>query len=444
MFKLSTPIIIQNLITFSLGAVDMIMIGQLGERAVAGVGLADQVFFLLVLMLFGIASGAGIFTAQYWGKRDVRSIHRALGLSLLMGLTGSLIFTGLAVFAPEWVLSIYSEDPAVIALGSSYLRIVGLSYVATAVAISYTWILRTIENVRLPMMVGIAVLLLNTGMNYLLIFGHFGLPRLEVVGAAIATCGARILEPLILLGVIYLTKSPLAAAPRALLAIEWGFIPKYLKTTLPVVLTEIGWSLGITNYSIIFARMSTEAIAAINIVVTIERLAIVGFVGMGNACAIMIGNRIGADDIDKTYDYAKRFLILGLLGGIPVGLLVIGSAGAIMSLYNVAPTVVEFAQTVMMLMGLLLPIRITAMMVFIGILRSGGDTRFSMVLDAGSIWLIGVPLAFAGAFIWGLPVYGVYMLLIVEEIFKVGFGLWRIFRGPWIHRLAEPEVLAPA
>lgn len=441
MFKLGTPIVIQNLITFSLGAVDMLMIGQLGATEVAAVGLADQVFFLLILMLFGISSGAAVFSAQYWGKEDMSGIHRVLGLSLLISLAGGLFFAAAAVLVPERILGIYTQDPAVIALGSSYLRIVGFSYVGTAVAVCYTFILRSIESVRLPMIVGGIALVFNTSLNYVLIFGHFGMPRLEVAGAAIATCGARFLEPIILLLVIYLTKSPLAASLRQLLAFDLGFVPKFLKTSLPVVMTEVAWSLGITTYSIIYARISTEAIAAINIVVTIERMAFIIFLAMASASAIMIGNRIGADEIDKAYDYGKRFMVLGALVGLPVGWLVIAAAGPIMSLYNVAPVVVEAAQQVMTVMGLILPIKITALMIFIGVLRSGGDTRFSFFLDAGAIWLIGVPLAFTGAFIWGLPIYWVYLLSVTEEVIKVGLALWRFFYGPWIHQLAEPQAV---
>ncbi len=441
MFKLGTPIVIQNLITFSLGAVDMLMIGQLGATEVAAVGLADQIFFLMILMLFGIASGAAVFTAQYWGKGDLAGIHKALGLSVLIGLAGSTLFGLGAVLAPDWILGIYTEDPAVITLGSSYLRIVGFSYVGTAVAVCYTFILRSIESVRLPMIVGAIALIFNTTLNYMLIFGHFGMPRLEVAGAAIATCGARFLEPVILLLVIYLTKSPLAASPRRLLAFDLGFVPKFLKTSLPVVMTEVAWSLGITTYSIIYARISTEAIAAINIVVTIERMAFIIFLAMASASAIMIGNRIGADEIDKAYDYGKRFMALGVLVGLPIGWLVIAASGPIMSLYNVSADVVAAARSVMTIMGLILPIKITALLIFIGVLRSGGDTRFSFFLDAGAIWLIGVPLAFTGAFIWGLPVYWVYLLSITEEVIKVGIALWRFFYGPWIHRLAEPEVV---
>lgn len=444
MLTLSLPIIIQNLITFSLGAVDLLMIGQLGDEAVAAVGLADQVFFLLILMLFGLASGGGVFVAQYWGKRDLASIHKVLGLTVGLGLVSSLIFAIVAVTMPAQIFRIYTQDPAVISLGSDYLRIVGLSYVATAVAVSYTFLLRSIESVKLPMVVGAISLILNTAMNYVLIFGHFGFPQLGVTGAALATCAARIIEAIILVSVVYARRLPLAARPGQLLTFEWPFVLKFLRTAMPVMLTEVAWSLGITTYAIIYARISTEAIAAVNIVVTIERIAFVIFLGMSSASAIMIGNRIGANELDKATDYAKRFLLLGVVGAIPIGLLVVFGASPILSFYKISATVHEYARNLLLVMALILPIKVTALMVFIGVLRSGGDTRFSLFVDAGFIWLLGVPLALFGAFVLGLPVYWVYLLVVVDEASKVTVALWRFFSGRWIHQLAEPEVLGVA
>lgn len=441
LLTLSTPIIIQNLLTFALGAVDMLMIGQLGDKPVAAVGLADQVFFVMILMQFGIASGAAIFVAQYWGKGDIVRIHRVLGLALGLGVLGSLSFTLIAVFTPQWVLGIYTKDTAVIALGSDYLRIVGWSYIGTSVAIIYNFVLRSIEQVKLPMITGAIALLLNTGLNYILIFGHFGFPALGVSGAAIATCGARLLEPVILLGIIYSRKLPLAAPPRRFVAVDRAFVVKFLNTTLPVVATEVVWSLGITMYSIIYAHISTEAIAAINIVVTIERVAFVIFLALSNASAIMIGNLIGANEIGQATRYARRFLILGVLGALPVGLLVALGAEPLLSLYQISPTVSRYARLTMTMMALVLPLKVTTLMIFIGVLRSGGDTQFSLLVEACFIWLLGVPLAYFGAFVLGLPVYWVYLLVVTEEVGKALVALRRFISGKWIHRLAEPEVV---
>ncbi|HMQ54656.1 MAG TPA: MATE family efflux transporter, partial [Anaerolineae bacterium] len=211
------------------------------------------------------------------------------------------------------------------------------------------------------------------------------------------------------------------------------------KTALPVVLTEVAWSLGITTYAIIYARISTESIAAVNIVITIERMAFVVFLAMANASAIMIGNRIGAGDIEQAVLYAKRFLILGLLGSIPIGLLEVSAGIPFLRVYQISETVTDYATILLILAALVLPFKVSALMLFVGVLRSGGDTRFSMFVDGGTIWLVGVPLAWLGAFVLGLPVYWVYLMVVTEELVKVSIALRRFLKGAWIHHLAEPE-----
>ncbi|GAB4438991.1 MAG: MATE family efflux transporter [Anaerolineae bacterium] len=438
MYRLASPIVAQNFIIFSLGMVDVLMIGQLGEGAVAAVGVADQVFFLAILMFFGITSGAAIFTAQYWGKKDIRRIRSVLGLCLAMSLAGALFFSTVAVLAPAWVIGIYSTDPEVIALGSSYLRVVGLSYAATAITTSYSAVLRSIENVKLPMLVSLMALSLNTVLNYGLIFGNFGLPALGVTGAAIATAGSRALEAVLLLVIIYGSKLPVAASPAEMFDFSSISLPQFFKTTLPVVGTEIAWSFGITTYNIVFARIGTESIAAFNIAATVDRLIFVIFIGLGNACAIMIGNRIGAGEQDIATSYGKRYLVLGPFIAVLVGLIMVMISNPILSLYKVSADTVAYARYIMLIMAMSLPIRSSNLLALIGILRSGGDTRYAFFIDAGAIWCIGVPLAFLGAFVLQLPVHWVYLMVMTEEVVKLILSLQRFFSQRWMHMLAVP------
>jgi putative MATE family efflux protein len=438
MYRLASPIMLQNFIIFSLGMVDVLMIGQLGESAVAGVGIADQIFFLAILMFFGITSGAAIFTAQFWGQKDIHRIRSVLGLCLLMSLAGALFFSSVAILAPEWVIGIYSTDPEVIALGSSYLRIVAFSYAATAITTSYSAVLRSIENVKLPMLVSLLALSLNTVFNYGLIFGHFGLPALGVTGAAIATASARSLEAILLLIFIYGGKLPVAAKFSELLDFSTISLGQFFKTTLPVVGTEIAWSFGVTTYNVVFARIGTESIAAFNIASTVDRLIFVVFIGLGNACAIMIGNRIGAGEQDIATTYGKKYLVLGPIIAVLVGLLMVAISGPILSLYNVSADTVTYARSIMIIMAFSLPIRSSNMLALIGILRSGGDTRYAFFIDAGVIWCIGVPLALFSAFVLQLPVHWVYLIVMTEEVVKLLLGLQRFFSQRWIHVLAVP------
>lgn len=438
MIKLATPIALQHFVMAALSVVDVVMIGQLGETAVASVGLADQLFFLHILLMFGIGSGAAIFTAQFWGKRDMPSIHAVLGLCLMMSLAGGVFWAAIAFFMPEFVLSIYSEDAAVIAGGSAYLRLVSLSYIAVAITTSYGSVLRSIERPTLPMAVSWVALGLNTLMNYALIFGKFGFPAWGIEGAAIATLIARFLECFILVGIVYGRRLSIAAPLSAMLNVPRRFLGRFFQITMPVIITELAWSFGITTYNVVYARIGTEAIAAINIAVTVERLALVLFIGLGNAAAIMIGNRIGARELDKASTYAHRILIIGPLGSVMVSLLVLLSRDGLLDLYQISDTTIFYTHNILTFMALVFPIKILAFMIFIGVLRSGGDTRFAMVVDGGAVWLIGVPLAFWAAFVLELPVYWVYLIVITEEVIKAGVGLWRILSNRWIHHLAEP------
>ncbi len=439
MLRLAAPIMLQNLVFSSLGLVDGLMIGQLGEGAVAAVGVANQVFFLVTLLLFGITSGTAIFIAQYWGQKDLKRIQSVLGIGLLMSVVGSLVFSLGAIIAPLKVLGIYTTDPAVLFQGESYLRIVAFSYVFSAITFTFSSAMRSTENVRLPMTISLMALSINTLLNYCLILGNFGFPALGVNGAAIATVVSRTLETILLLIIIYKQKTPVAARVTSLLNYQILPLRKFFKILLPVIATEITWSFGIATYNVVYARIGTESIAAINIAATLDRLIFVIFIGLGNSCAIMLGNRIGAGENDLAKNYGKKFLVIGASGAAFFGLIMITLANPLLSLYRVSTATIEYTFRILIAMAISLPIRSLNFMILIGILRSGGDTRFAFIADAGMVWLVGVPLALLGAFVLELPIYWVYPLILIQEIVTVSLGMYRFFSNKWIHSLTTPE-----
>ena len=420
----------------SLNMVGVIMIGQLGAAPVAAVGLANQIFFLLNLVLFGITSGSAMFTAQLWGKRDVLNIRKVLGLALTLGLFVATFFLIIAEFFPEIALRIYSKDPVVIALGSDYLRIIGYSFILYAISFCFSAVLRSTGDVKIPLFVTLTALSLNALLSYVLIFGKLGFPAMGVHGAAIAVVCSRVVECAGLLLLTYRNKLPAAGKLTEFFSYDRLFARRVLKPVLPVVANEILWSLGITAYSIVYARMGTESIAAMNIVASLEQMALVVFNGIGHATAILVGNRIGAGDDDQAFRYAARSETLGVLGGVLIGLIILLSRNLLLSLYNVSPTVLDYVYQVLTILALLLWLRASNMILFVGIFRSGGDTRFAFILDGVIIWVVGVPLAFMGAFIFHLPVYWVYLLVMSEEIAKWTLGMFRFFSRKWIHNLA--------
>lgn len=437
LFKLAIPLALQNLIASSLNMVDTIMIGQLGEEQIAAVGLANQIFFLLNLFLFGVCSGAAIFTAQYWGKQDIAGIHKVLGIGLCLGIVTAGVFCLIAFFIPEKALRVFTEDYSVIALGSQYLKIVSLSYVATAVTFVYAFILRSTGQVKLPMIISAASLGFNSLLNYMLIFGHFGFPVLGVQGAAIATVAARILEMVVLLVAIYAGKYAPAAKLNEMFNFSMDFVKPFLFTTIPVILNEALWSLGVTMYMIVYARMGTEVVASANIASTIERLAMVLFIGMGHASSVMVGNQIGASDEEKAYLYARKLAVLGPFLGIFMGGALIITSGWILSVFNVSLVVRNATHKILFVLALIMPIKIFNMINIVGILRSGGDTKFSLFLDTCGVWLIGVPLAFIGGLVLHLPIQWVYVLVVLEEVVKCIIGVNRLKSKKWINNLAS-------
>ncbi len=438
--KFTFPIALQNLIASSLNMVAVMMLGQLGATSVAAVGLANQVWFLLNLIVFGVVSGAAMFIAQLWGKRDVPSIRRVLGLTVKLGLMAALLFWALAIFFPSAVLKLYTEDAAVIALGSRFLRIFGWSYGFFAITAAYYVALRSTGNVRLPLVVSISALGLNILLAYPLIFGvsAIGLPALGVNGAAIAGLVARVLECAAVLIFVYRDKtSPVAAPFRDLLELDLKFAATVLKPVLPVIANETLWSLGITTYNAIYGHIGTDAVAAISIVSTIEQMAFVLFLGLGTATAIMVGNLIGQGEKEQAYRYAGRSLLLQGTGAMLMGVLVFLFAGNFLQFYKVSPAVIANARAILTVMSLGMWVRASNHVIILGILRSGGDTRFSLILDGLVIWFVGVPVTALGAFVFGLPIHLVYALTLSEEATKFIAGLWRYFSKRWINDLTE-------
>jgi putative MATE family efflux protein len=443
MLSLAIPVGIQQFITASLNMVDVIMVGQLGEASIAALGLANQVFFLLILFLFGVTSGMAIFTAQFWGKRDEEKIRTVLGICLTVAISVGTLFTLAATLIPETVLSFYTEDPEVIALGSSYLRIVGFSYIFMAITTSYFAVLRSITLVKMTVVVSVIAIILKTILGYLLIFGVGPFPELGVRGAAIGTTFGWVFECLLIIILVYALKTPLAANPLTLFRFERAFLGDVLKTAMPAAANEVFWSVGITIYNAVYARIGTDAIASVQISATVEEIAFVFFIGLGNACAIMIGNKIGEGEQEVAFEYGRRFTIITVLVALFSGLIILILRGPVVSLYEISPQAAENARTLMLIFAASAWLRSINFILFVGALRAGGDTRYAMFMELTTIWAVGVPAALIGGFVLHLPVYGVYIMVLLEELVKVFIITRRYLSRKWIHDLVNvPDVIS--
>lgn len=434
--KIAIPIIIQQFTFAGLNMLGVVMVGQKGETSVAAVGFAGQIAFLLQLVHFGIISGAAMFTAQFWGRGDVLNLRRVLGLCLMIAVSASFIFFALSQFLPSDILGIYTTDTEVIRLGADYIRTYSWTFLFMAVTFSYAFVMRSTGDVKTPTTISVGALLISTFLSYSLIFGEFGLPEIGIQGAAVAAVISRGLECFALLIATYAKKSPAAASLRELTDFGSSFVARVIKPMLPVILNELFWALGITTYNVIYGRMGTDSFAAMSIVSTIEQMAFVVFIGISNATSVLVGNRIGAGKEDEAFVYAGRSLGLGIMGGIVMGLLLQGVKAPVLALYNVSPEVIANASNVINVVTFFLWVRVNNMTIVVGVLRAGGDTRYSLFLDGFIIWLVGVPMAYLGANVFHLPVYFVYLCAMSEEAAKWILGIRRYVSRKWIHNLA--------
>lgn len=435
LLMLALPIIIQNLITSSINMVDTVMIGKIGEFEIAAVGIANQYFFLFHLLTVGITSGAGIFVSQYWGQRDGESIRRTLGLSLILSIILSGLFTVVALIIPEYIVLLFNKDPYVISLAVKYLKIVSISYVFNAISLAFGVSSRCIEDTIVPMVVSMVALLVNASLNYILIFGALGIPAMGVEGAAIATLIARIIEMLILILYIYRQNSFLALSWNDLRAIDGEFIKRTLKIIIPVVINDACWALAMIIYAIAYGNIGTQAMAAVQITTTVQNIFMVFTFGIANGSAVMIGNQIGGGNIGKSKEYTKVFIRISIIMGIIIGGVLAISTPTILAFFNISREVYRSALKILYIFAIMMPVKVVGVVIIVGILRGGGDASYALKIEASTMWLLGVPLAFLGSFVFKFPVELVVLMVALEEITKAILALRRIRTNQWIRRV---------
>jgi putative MATE family efflux protein len=444
---ITIPVALQNLLNNVLNLVDTLMIGQLGETSVAAVGLANKVFFVFILLMFGICSGSGILASQYFGKRDMIGIRRVLRMSLIIGVGGSFLFVIPGIFFPEYVMRIFTPQEGTIAIGATYLTIIAISYPLTAVTNAYIAILRSMNYVKLPVIITSIAIVVNVILNYGLIFGKLGLPEMGIAGAALATVIARVVEFAALLIIVYLHKvgddgvgdfvhtKYDKVKENGMAFINRLFVKKYMNTAAPVIANEFMWGLGVTMYSLVYGRMGDASTAAITITNTVEQVAMVFFFGICHAAAVVLGNELGADELEKAEEHAKNYMILQFFLSIVGAIITLIFKEAIITLFPVSEIVAEYIRLSITVFALYMPIRMLNALIIVAILRSGGDTKAALFLDVSGVWFIGIPMAYIGGLILHYPIYIVYAMILVEEIYKVILGYIRYRQKKWLKNI---------
>lgn len=438
LLTLCLPIIIQNLLSTLINIVDTIMVGGLGEVSVAAIGIANQYFFLYNMALSGIIGGASLFIAQFFGKNDKTNIRKITALGAISALILGVIFGVVAIFSPNFIIHFFSLDKNVIKIASDYFLIIGFCYPIIAISNVFSMGSRGIRNPKLGMICSSISLVLNIILNNIFIFGKLGMPALGVSGAAIATVISRIIELILLVSYVYFIKNDyeLRFTFKDIKLINKDLLKSFMSKTIPVFLNDALWAFGTVLYAVAYSKAGTSAIAASQIASSTGNFFIMTAVCIAIGSSIMIGNELGADRIDKAIHYSKKFAMLVSLAGIVFGGLLILSIPVLLKIFSVTPGLAPDIRKIFIIMGVLMVLKTFNTFIIIGVLRSGGDTKYALSLEMGCMWLVSLPLTFLAAY-KGVPIYILVALTYTEEIAKFIFGVPRVISKKWANNIVK-------
>ncbi len=436
---LAVPIALQNLLMTSFRLVDTLMVGRLGDVSIAAVGLAGWASFLVELLAFGMSSGAAVFIAQYHGANNREGILKTYGMMLLFLVPTGLLFTvGVAAF-PEFVMKLFTEDPALIEAGVHYLRYACISYVSLTVNLAFSTLLRCTEQVKIPMWTSGFSAALNAFLNYTFIFGAFGLPEMGVAGAGLATAISSLANPVLMFAISLAKRTVLIAPMKKIFAVR-GFFREFWGRALSVLLNEFFWSLSVVGINMVLGRMGTDNYAALTVERTIEGLVFVFFVGICNACNILVGKSIGAGDLEQGRDYAKRFLAFTPLLGVVTGLIIVGLRHPLVGLFDLSATASHTAKVLLLIFAVDACVRYIPYVEVVGIFRAGGDTRYGLITDVVSQYVFILPAVVIAGLVLKLPFIATYIIMLaVDDISKLIITIPHFRSMRWVKPITQPK-----
>ena len=439
--KLAIPVSVQNILTSSFTLVDTIMIGSLGDTVLASVGMAGQWAWLLNLVMFGFNSGASVFIAQYWGAHDVGSIRKSFGLAAASALCVTLLFTVVALFAPFLVLACFTKDPVVAQLGETYLRYAGISYLAICLNNLFGTLLRSTEQVKLPLYVSMISVVANALLNAFFIYGlEWG-----VKGAAVATAISSWISPIVLLLISIRRKNILYAPIRSFVGWTGAFVKKYYFISVPALLNETLWALGTVLYKMIYANVSTDFYAAYTIFSSIVDIIFAFFIGLCHASAVMVGKQVGAGELDEAYRDACRYTAVFPVFTVILSALFLLARPLLLTPFTGSDAATLATTSRLMLYYLCeLPLRNIPYITIVGIFRAGGDTKIGLVYDICGLWLLAIPVTWICAVVLKMDLVVVYLImLLTEDLPKSLLCIFRLFSRKWIRPVTDQEKTLP-
>ncbi len=449
LIALCIPMVLQNLVTTSLGLIDTFMVGMLGETPLAAVTLANLPIFVIMFVVFGIQSGSSVLISQYWGHRDTDSINRVMGVSAMVACGAAVLFAIAMFLIPTQIMGLLTNDPVLRDIAADYGRIVGVSYIFNSLTSVYVAAQRSMENPKFGLLVYSCSMVANIFLNWVFIFGNLGAPAMGVEGAALATTLSRVLEFIVM--VIYIARNKnFRLRPSLMLRPGTVMCRRFLKYATPVVLNETLWGLGTSMYPTIMGHMdgSTEILAAYAVAGNIDRFCSVGIFAVAAAAAVIIGKEIGAGNRDKVYSIGKTCLVLSVtMGAVVGGILLLATyfiiepfIYPIYPAFKNCPGAAEITTLILTIAAIFLPLRAFSSTNIVGVLRGGGDVNFTTAIDITPLWLVAIPLAAVSGLIAKLGILWVYLSIESENIVKFFLGIWRFRSRKWIRDVTQSTV----
>lgn len=432
MGKVALPIALQSLIGSSLSFIDNLMVGSLGELELNAVGVSVQVFFIYWMLLFGFTGGMGTFISQFYGVMDFKNIRKTTGFALSAAAGVSLLFFVAGFFFPEYILRIFTKYPEVIEAGVGYVRICSFTFLFLAVTQPFTVALRATQQSALPLAASVIAFATNTFLNWVFIFGKLGAPALGVEGAALATAIARLLEMLIILFEVFVLKNKIAGHFREFFSYSKELAARIIRNALPTTANETLWGIGTSMYVAAFARIGISEGAAVQACNTINNVFALAAFSIGDAVLILVGQKLGEGKTELAYNMSRKMIRMGLIVGAVFGAGVIIAGEPLLSLFSFSEQGAAYAFRILIVYGATMWLTLYNAIHVTGTLRCGGDTKFAMITETGTVWLIGVPLAFITSLYLHMPIYLAVLAVKIEEVVKAVFLTKRYYSRKWL------------
>lgn len=435
LMSIAVPVTLQSLLQSSFSVIDQLMIGQIGSNSIAGIGLGGKFASIYSVVLGAIAAAAGIMISQYIGQKNTNGLRKSFHINLLLSLALAAVFNALCLLFPSTIMSVYTNDANTCSLAANYLRIYSLSFLPMAVTSILSVLLRCINSAVFPLFASIFSVVLNTVLNYLMIFGKLGLPAMGVEGAAFASVIAQ-LAACIITVFFFIVKIKQEKLPLAFdCKLDKENRKLYVGILVPILICEFLWSLGENVYAAIYGNLGTDACAAMTMTNSIQALMIGALSGVSQAAGIMVGKLLGSKDYDRAYIDSKKLMKCGIAGSLFLSAALILLGGYYVNIYNVSASIRETAYQILIVFAIVSPVKVQNMILSGGIIRSGGKTKYVMWIDIIGTWLFGVPLGLLAAFVFHLPIPYVYFVLSLEEVVRLVIALVLFKKKTWMNSL---------